>query len=179
MKRDTAYKIAHKMLENVTIELQNLHQEVSRQVTEAHFATLPDAVKEFARSSDGLKYLSTSVNCYINPLGYKNFICKAPFFFYVNKRGDDPRVNELVKEVEAIHAFWDKREALENKIEELANILFKLRTEKRILEHFPECADIISPFFPAKNTDVLVINDKLKDLVKCSVQVKKDCSGKL
>lgn len=178
MNKETAKLIAKAMLENVTKELQEEHLRVSVIVAQACNNELPDKIKDLLGTKEEKEYLIKETYVYLD--NYKRFslskgdnkICPLVI---TDKRGSNVNVPEKSNALQLVRDYEQKSEKLKEQHEILAAVIFKLRTEKRILEHFPESAAVIGKFFPAKNTDILVINDDLKKLVKCSIEVKKGC----
>lgn len=178
MNKETAKLIAKAMLENVTKELQEEHLRISVIVAQACNNELPDKIKDLLGTKEEKEYLRKETYVYLD--SYKHFYFskgdnKIYPFVITDKSGRTVNIPPKSNALQLVRDYEQKSEKLKEQHIILAAIIFKLKTEKRILEHFPESADVISKFFPAKNTDVLVINDDLKKLVKCSIEVKKGC----
>ena len=181
MTKETAKAMASAMLENVTKELQQEHLQVSIIVANACNNELPASIKALIGTPEGKEYLRTQ--CYVYWSGYSTFsfangVDKVRPYVITDKNMRTPRIPEEGNCYNLIQNYLSKEEKLQDQKKTLGALLFKLKTEKRILEHFPESAEVIAKFFPAKNTDVLVINDSLKQLVKCSIVEKQGCEIK-
>lgn len=181
MTKETAKAMASAMLENVTKELQKEHLQVSIIVANACNNELPASIKALIGTPEGKEYLRAQ--CCVYWSGYATFSFangddNVRPYVITDKHTTIPKIPKEGNCYNLIQNYLSKKEKLQDQKKTLEAILFKLKTQKRILEHFPDSSEVISKFFPAKNTDVLVINDSLKQLVKCSIVEKQGCEIK-
>jgi len=146
LSKNECQSIAYKMTEGISREIEaveNYFKDLNRQILEGR---VPEPILSLFYGDEKLaKYIKTTASGYM-------YIGKRHIYVNFDSVPTDNRCDSvIVPEIHLAKAneMYDKKSALETKqkllIRELEEILYKLATPRKIIEHLPEAL----PFLPA------------------------------